>query len=329
MSPWFAEAGVKEPSNIEPDMFGDWPPLTPLGDPELHNGFRNPHSYTFSPLHDPLHSHGELLLPHEFPEHTPSIASPLGEHVNSMIVNEAIAYKEPVEQASNRDEIRDCLLGKRPRAEPTGEVDTPLEQAAPKRSKRTSPRDTLVDLSNVGIKDVRNIRSRALTRLKNQDREDAKITQEYEKRIRGQLQKIALPGPQLKRTNCKNLPITIYQIPSATPTNEFIYQMKPNKSLIRPNDKNSKPNTKNSGPNQDNLLGAKYIYHRTLKIFQDINLYSNFLSVPGHYLVKSQLNINRLILTSSSKEKLRNVWSIYFLPTDNLICKGPSLLRAI
>ncbi|OAV97026.1 hypothetical protein PTTG_26217 [Puccinia triticina 1-1 BBBD Race 1] len=345
MSPRFAEAGVKEHSNIEPDMLKDWPPLTPqptewrtLGDPEAWR----PLTSTWCVLKtrhlvygadaktrsvDPFFDNWLIMgMGPEFPEHTkvvPSFASPPGEPVNSMIDNEAIAYKEPVEQASDRDEIRDSILGKRPRAEPTREVDHLLQQG-PKRSERTSPRDTLVDLSNVDMNtlvdlcnvdmnDVRNIRGFALSlmRLQNlQDSEDAKITQHYEQRIRRQLEQITLPSRILQRAHCNSLPITIYEIPSATAKDAFTYQIRPNKSLIKPNDKNSKPKNKNSRPKHEKLPPPEYINRRTIKIFQDVNLYSNFFRSGG-------LDETMLGVTGSTHEEfMKWLFTLLFEKTE-------------
>ncbi|WAR63145.1 hypothetical protein PtB15_18B227 [Puccinia triticina] len=110
---FIADAAIKEPSDIEPDVFRDWPSLTPLpatfSDHELRHSFLDPHSSSFYPRDDIFHTHEELLFPYDsffegsmgpaFSEQTKAvpesigIGSPSGEPVNSMIANEANSYK--------------------------------------------------------------------------------------------------------------------------------------------------------------------------------------------------------------------------------------------
>ncbi|OAV97467.1 hypothetical protein PTTG_26065 [Puccinia triticina 1-1 BBBD Race 1] len=206
------------PEEFEADLFQGLPTLTsrPATSRRLPEEFHI--------IDDPFQAYDEFLLPHEhifksdgwkeqaisdpWEEGVGSIGSLSKEKMDDMIGDDANEYNGPVEQATNRGENPDSILGKHSRDEPIGGVDRPQIQA-PKEPRRVYMKRwyRLADLDKL---DILSLYALALRRHKIQDTngEQAAITKKYKNLVKAELKEVVahtFGAPTL----VKNLPIKI------------------------------------------------------------------------------------------------------------------------
>ncbi|WAQ85785.1 hypothetical protein PtA15_6A414 [Puccinia triticina] len=286
--PLIAEAGlsrIEEPSRLEDDVFEDLETLQlrpakrmTLADQELHHGFLNPQStHFFQHAIADFHAPEQFLFAHDriskgwvepatsdpLKVNTGSIGSPSGENVNPMISNhphEYEVYLGPFGRVASKNGRSNSRLGKHSRAEPTGEVYTPLKVA------KKFTWHTLAELYD-DPQNINNLHLLALTRIKTEDNEDTEITKTYNQLIETEWKNINHLESTRPEAHLKEIRIMIFKIRNSAAKDGYEYQMRPVKNEM--------------------IVIKRDLRCRAARIINALIRYHNLeLRIGGHYLAE-------------------------------------------